>query len=134
MEIVLYPPKVNSKNKGSYQGFQKESTGVEIVMWNDNGAVTVRSNCESILPISNARRWSKEAKDYINVPRSSMIGGYNASIGGTDLMDQSIASYRPLPRNCKWYWPCLYTVSKLAFTFHGCCTKVWKRIVHSLTT
>ena len=35
--------------------------------------MTVGSNFESTQPLSNARRWSKEAKDYINVPRSAMI-------------------------------------------------------------
>ena len=75
-------------------------TGVEIVMWNNNGAIIVESNCESILPLLNARRWSKEAKDYVNLPRPSMIGACNAFMGGTDQMDQFIASYRP---NRKWY-------------------------------
>ena len=32
-----------------------------------------------------------------------MIGAYNASMGGTDQMGQSIASSRPLVRNRKWY-------------------------------
>ena len=27
--------------KGSYQEFQEESTGVDTVMWNDNGTVTI---------------------------------------------------------------------------------------------
>ena len=55
-----------------------------MVIWNDNGAVTVGFNCEGTQPFSNAKRWPKEAKDYINVPRPTMIGYYNSSIGGTD--------------------------------------------------
>ena len=55
-----------------------QNSGVEMVIWNDNGAVTVGSNCESIQPLSNARRWSKEAKDYINVPRPVMTGRCNS--------------------------------------------------------
>ena len=81
--------------KGSYQSYQEQNSGSKMMVWNDNGAVTVGSNCESIQPLSNARRWSKEAKDYINVPRPAMIGYCNSSIGVTDQMDQSIASYCP---------------------------------------
>ena len=74
------PPKseFEKQPKGSYQGYQEQNSGVEMVIWNDNGTVTVGSNCESIQPLSNARRWSKEAKDYINVPRPVMIGCYNS--------------------------------------------------------
>ena len=75
--------------------------------------MTVGSNCESIQPLSNTRRWSKEVKDYINVPRPAVIGCYKSSVGGTDQVDQSIASYRPFIRNCKWCWPLfLYGVEK----------------------
>lgn len=87
------------------KGFRMKCTDVEIVMWNNNGATTVGSNCESILPLFNAWRWSKEAKDYVNLPRSSMIGACNAFMGDTDQMDQFTASYRPLVRNHKWPWP-----------------------------
>ena len=103
------PPKSEFKKlpKGSYQGYQDQNSGVETVTWNDNGAVTVGFNCEGIQPFSNARRWSTEAKDYINVPRTVMIRYYNSSMEGTDQMDQSIAFYCPFIRNCKWYWPLL---------------------------
>ena len=74
-------------------------------MWNDNGPVTIGSNFESIEPLGTARRWSKEDKDYIGVPRPALIGSYNKSMGGTDQMDQAIATYRPFVRNRKWYWP-----------------------------
>ena len=66
-----------------------------MVIWNENGAVTVGSNYEI------ARRWSKEAKDYVNVPRPGVIGCYNYSVGVTDQKDQSIASYCPFIRNRK---------------------------------
>ena len=66
-----------------------------MVIWNDNGVVAVRSNCKSIQWLSNSKRWSKEAKDYINVPRTAMIGCYNSPVGGMNQMDQSVASYCP---------------------------------------
>ena len=102
------PPK--KQPKGSYQGYQEQNSGVEMVIWHDNGAVTVGSNCESIQPLSNARRWYKQAKDYINVPWPAMIECYNSSMGSTDQMDQSIASYCPSIRNRKSY--CFFIVLK----------------------
>ena len=96
------------------KGFQEESTDVEIAMWNDNGAVMV-----SVLPLSNARRWSKETKDYVSLPRPSMIGAYNASMGGTDQINQSVASYQPLLRNHKWYWPLFIYSVEITFYNSG---------------
>ena len=103
------PPKSEFKKqlKGSYHGYQEENSGLEMVIWNDNVAVTVRSNCESIQPLFNAIRWSKEAKDYTNVPRPAMIVCYISSIGGADQLDQLIASHRIFIKNRKWFWPLL---------------------------
>ena len=101
----LLPPKNEFKKqpKGSYQAYQEQNSGVEMVICNSNGTVTVGSNCQSIQPLPNARRWFKEAKDYISVLRPAMNGCYNSSMGGTDQMDQSTACYRPFIRNRKWY-------------------------------
>ena len=84
------PPKSKFKkqSEGSYQAYQEQNSGLEMVIQNDNGAVTVGSNCESIQPLSNTRRWSKEVKDYVNVPRPAMIRCYKSSVGGTDEVDQ----------------------------------------------
>ena len=93
------------KAKGSYVGQVDDSTGIEIVLWNNNGAVSMGSNFESIEPVGTAKRWCKDAKDYVNVPRPSLIASYNKCMGGTDQMDQAISAYRPNIRNRKWYWP-----------------------------
>ena len=70
-------------------------------MWNNNGPVTVDSNFKAIEPLGTARRWSKENKDYIGVPRPALIGSYNKSIGRTDQMDQTISTYQPFVHNRK---------------------------------
>ena len=84
------PPKSEFKKqpKGNYQCYWEQNSGVEMLIWNNNGAVTVGSNCNSIQSLSKARRWSKEAKDYNNVPSPAMIGYCNSSMGGTDQRDQ----------------------------------------------
>ena len=91
--------------KGFFQGYREEGSGVELVVWNDNGAVNIGSNCFSIEPIDGAKRWSQAEKKFVTVPRPHMIALYNHSMGGTDQMDQQLSTYRPFIRNKKWYWP-----------------------------
>ena len=93
------------KAKGYFEGQREQGSGVELIVWNDNGPVTVGSNIASVEPVDGAKRWSQEKKEYVIVPRPHMITLYNKSMGGTDQMDQQLATYRPFIRNRKWYWP-----------------------------
>ena len=34
-----------------------------------------------------------------------MIKLYNEAMGGVDLIDAAVATYRPVVRGKKWYWP-----------------------------
>ena len=54
LRTVLSTLKANLK--GDYQGYQEHNGGVEMVIWNDNGAVTIGSNCESIQPLTNCQK------------------------------------------------------------------------------
>ena len=85
--------------------YQEEGSGVELIVWNDNGPVTVGSNIASIEPVESARRYSQAKKHFVTVPRPHMITLYNKAMGGTDYMDQQLSTYRPFVRNRKWYWP-----------------------------
>ena len=115
-----FKSKFKKQPNRSYQGYQEQDSGVEMVIWNDNGAVTIQ-------PISNARRWSKQARDYINVPRPAMIGCYNSSMGGMDQMDQSVASCCLFIRNRKWYWLLLLFSVWSKSIIHGSYIEVWKK-------
>ena len=41
----------------------------------------------------------------ISVSQPDVIKTYNKMMGGVDLVDQQIASYRPRIRKRKWWWP-----------------------------
>ena len=56
-----------------------------------------------------------------------MIGCYNSSMGGTDQINQSIASYRPFIRNRKWYWPLFLYSVEVSLYSHGCYIEFWKK-------
>ena len=39
------------------------------------------------------------------VTQPHLIHLYNKGMGGVDLMDRLLSSYRPMIRGTKWYWP-----------------------------
>uniref|UniRef100_A0A915E0E0 DnaJ-like protein C11 C-terminal domain-containing protein n=1 Tax=Ditylenchus dipsaci TaxID=166011 RepID=A0A915E0E0_9BILA len=46
-----------------------------------------------ILPMNQAIRWSKEAREKVPMPQPHMLGAYNAFMGGVDRMDENISNY-----------------------------------------
>ena len=72
--------------------------------WNDNSVVTVASNCQTHTPVHEVRRRVK-GQPVNNVQQPHLIHAYNQGMGGVDLMDRMLASYRPSIRWKKWYWP-----------------------------
>lgn len=73
--------------------------------WRDNAVVTVASTQHTNMPVTQVRRWSQAEKRHIQVPRPACVSSYNKNMGGVDLMDQGINSYRISIRTKKWWWP-----------------------------
>lgn len=95
---------MQKKDRGSCVSAIDKNHGVIIVKWADNNIVTAGSNCYGVNPIGYVKRYSKAEKKFITVPRPFLIGQYNSSMGGTDLMDEGISSYRIAVRSKKWWW------------------------------
>ena len=72
--------------------------------WTENSVITVASNCQTHSPVHEVRRRVK-GQPVNNVQQPHLIHAYNQGMGGVDLMDQMVASYRPSIRGKKWYWP-----------------------------
>lgn len=53
---------------------------------------------------SNVGRYSAADKKKIQVPRPFLFTNYNKYMGGTDLMDQNVNTYRIGFRGKKWWW------------------------------
>ena len=66
---------------------------VILISWNDNFECHVLSNCRQVEPIEKVQRWVK-GKRQIQVSQSIVIKAYNEGIGGVDLMDGLLESYR----------------------------------------
>ena len=66
---------------------------------------TLTSNKSAVVPIQKAKRWSvAEKKKHIEVDQLFLVQQYNASMGGTDKMDQNVICYRIAIRTRKWWW------------------------------
>jgi len=71
--------------------------------WHDNSVVTVASNYISHLPIQYIKRYSREKKR-VDLQQPNLIHRYNSGMGGVDLLDKMLSSYRPQLRSKKWWW------------------------------
>lgn len=86
---------------------------VYVAKWNDNATVGVASNCFTHDPIQTARRRVKGASNTI-VHQPYLISQYNEFMGGVDLFDRLLSSYRPMIRGKKWWWPLCVNVLNAA--------------------
>lgn len=101
---VLTSIEVKKKERG-YLDYKSSDDGVLITRWNDNSSVTVASTVHPVFPLGNVKRYSKEEKKYLSVPRPLVVSQYNKNMGGTDLMDENINRHRIAIRGKKWWWP-----------------------------
>ncbi|XP_054729248.1 piggyBac transposable element-derived protein 3-like [Anastrepha obliqua] len=98
--------KVETMKKRERGSYEYASQGdVVVARWMDNSVVTVASTDHKVHPLGTASRYSKACKQKIKIPRPHLIGAYNQSMGGTDLMDAHINNYRIGIRSKKWWWP-----------------------------
>ena len=86
---------------------------VYIAKWHDNAVVGVASNCLSHEPIQTTTRRVKGASN-TTVQQPYLIRQYNDFMGGVDLFDRLLSSYRPMLRGKKWWWPLLLNVINAA--------------------
>ena len=76
-----------------------------VVRWNDNRMVTVATNCISLEPSYSASRYVKKEGGRVQISMPAPFYMYNKNMGGVDLFDQSVATYRSSIRSKKWWWP-----------------------------
>src|ERR1700761_5289936 len=80
-----------------------------MLKWHDNAVVTVASNCMTHEPVHSVRRHVKGNAN-VSVTQPQLLRRYNEGMGGVDLMDRLLASYRPRIRGKKWWWPLFVNV------------------------
>ena len=96
---------VKTMKKSGRGSFDYRSDGdVHVVRWNDNSVVNVASKHETHEHLHKVGRKVKGASN-VKVKQPKMIRSYDKGMGGVDLMDRLLSSYRPKIRGKKWYWP-----------------------------
>jgi DNA excision repair protein ERCC-6 len=93
------------RSRGSFQYTQDIDSGTLLVRWHDNNVVTMATNCHSVYPTCQARRWSNTEKKIVSVDQPQTVMAYNKHMGGVDRLDQNVATYRISIRMRKWWWP-----------------------------
>ncbi|KAG8190281.1 hypothetical protein JTE90_025794 [Oedothorax gibbosus] len=78
---------------------------IGVVKWKDNKVVCLASNFECMEPMGQAKRWCPKSKKKIDLPQPGIVGSYNKNMGGVDLLDRFLSSYRPKIKGKKWWWP-----------------------------
>ena len=79
--------------------------GLHVVRWMDDSIVTTLSTCLSPYPKVQVERCSRKQKKKIQVQRPENIKIYNDAMGGVDLLDNAVATYRINIKRKKWWWP-----------------------------
>ena len=103
-DCILTPSaKMNKLKRGSISSVCTED--VALVRWTDNKSVTMMSNTHGVEPMQKVTRWSRQEKKKVTVDMPYSVAVYNRTMGGVDLHDQFVSSYRIRIRSKKWWWP-----------------------------
>lgn len=78
------------------------ASGVAAVKWRDTKAIILLSTSCGTLPPTTVQRWSKNESEYVDVSCPTIVKGYNANMGGVDLLDQYMEYYRTRLKTRKW--------------------------------
>lgn len=85
--------------------YRFDTTGeVLILKWNDNKCVTIATNHETIVPLYQATRWDRKAKEKKQIQQPTVLKKYNCYMGGVDQHDWNVGKYSVQIRGKKWYW------------------------------
>jgi hypothetical protein len=108
-DIPFPNKKVASKmERGSTFSALDKNNGIQYVRWVANAVITMASTGYGVNPKNSVKRFSRQEKKLVQVPRPLVVSTYNNNMGGTDLMDENINRYRISIRGKKWWW-CIYT-------------------------
>lgn len=95
---------MKTKSRGEYVSVLDKTHGIILTRWMDNNVVSIASTNYGNYPLGTVQRFSQKEKRVLQITRPNLIGRYNSSMGGTDLMDENISRWRISLRGKKWWW------------------------------
>ena len=94
---------LKSEGRGSKDCKFDATNKITVVKWLDNRPVIIGANFDVDECNKTVQRWSKKCgRITLHVP--PVIQTYNMGMGGVDLMDSYVNSYRISVTSKKWYW------------------------------
>ena len=78
---------------------------VFVAKWHENSIVTIASNCETHIPLHKVNCQVKGGNKEVTQPH--LINSYNKGMGGVELMDRLLETYRPVIRGKNGTGHCL---------------------------
>ena len=109
--VLMASNVMKKKERGYYESVCDGC--VCIVKWMDNSTVCIASNSLSHEPTHVVCRYVKPNPNH-SVVQPHIIHQYNIGMGGVDVMDRLLSSYRPMLRGKKWWWPLFLNAIKMS--------------------
>jgi len=119
-KILISSADMKRRERGSFD--YCSDGAVYMVKWHDNSIVTMASNCLTHDPVQQANRRVR-GQSNVSVQQPNLVKKYNESMGGVDLFDRLLASYRPAIRGKKWWWPLFINALNAATVAAWCAHK-----------
>ena len=102
-KLSLSEKDLKKKGHGAFDSVVEANSGVTVLRWFDNGLVQMVSNFIGSDVATQARRWSKKGRRFINIERPAMLVEYNSHMGGgVDLYHMLRTMYRVHHRLTKY--------------------------------
>lgn len=105
---------LKKKGRGAHDSVVEVTNNLSLVRWFDNKCVTVVSSFIGSQPSDSVRRYDRSTKEHINVDRPRVIGTYNKSMGGVDLLDMMCSLYKYQLKGKRWYMYIFYHTLTMA--------------------
>ena len=98
---LISKKEMEKKDRGTFD--YRSDGSILCTRWHDNNIVTVASNYYGVTPLQKCERNVKKVgKTPVSQPY--LISMYNKGMGGVDVCDRMLSSYRPRLRSKKWWW------------------------------
>ena len=105
---------LKKKGRGTIEESVDSSKNLVVVSWYDNRRVLAISNFVGKEPVEECKRYDKNQKETVHLPRPACVGIYNKFMGGVDKADMLLALCKTKCKTSKWYHRIAFHLLSLA--------------------
>ncbi|KAK6167110.1 hypothetical protein SNE40_021213 [Patella caerulea] len=102
------------KNLERGDSLKRQCKNVLAVSWKDTRVVNLLTNIPGNLDDVEVNRWEKKNTNQLTLTKPQAIVTYNTYMGGVDLSDQRVASYRRHMKSLTWYLQIFFYLLRLS--------------------